>query len=211
MKTATGEEGRYLGGICFITDMTACNLDWMGMTREVLDAGVRWVQYRDKQSDRRCLFDTASELRRLTRKAGACFIMNDFPDIAAAVDADGVHLGQEDMPIAEARKVLGAGKMIGVSTHNMDEAVEAEREGADYIGFGPIFHTSTKDAGEPRGTDLLSLVRKKVGIPVVAIGGITADELPKVMSAGAQAVAVASAILQGEIRRNVKEFISVLK
>lgn len=211
MKTSTGQDDKYLGGICFITDNTDCSMDWVEMTQEVLDAGVKWVQYRDKQSDRLCLFETASELRRLTREAGAFFIMNDFPDIAAAVDADGVHLGQEDIPIAEARKVLGSGKMIGISTHNIDEAIEAEKDGADYIGFGPIFPTSTKDAGEPRGTDLLSRVREQVKIPVVAIGGITAGELPKVLMAGAQAVAVASAILQGEIRKNVREFISVLK
>ena len=200
----------YLGGICFITDRRSCGLDWVDMTKEVLDAGVKWVQYRDKESDRYTLFETATRLRELTRQAGACFVMNDYPDIAAAVEADGVHLGQEDMPLAEARRVLGKGKVIGISTHSIEEALEAERAGADYIGFGPIFTTDTKDAGSPRGTDLLVLVRQKVSIPVVAIGGITPDGLPIVMKAGAQAVAVASAILSGEIVSNVARFRSAL-
>jgi len=200
----------YLGGICFITDRKSCGMDWLVMTSEVLQAGVKWVQYRDKESDRCCLFETAVELRELTRKSGAFFIMNDHPDIAAAVDADGVHLGQDDMPVAEARKVLGSEKVIGISTHSIAEAVEAERGGADYIGFGPVFSTSTKDAGKAIGTDMLARVRSEVNIPVVAIGGITAGELPRVVSAGAQAVAVASGILQGEIMDNVKRFISVL-
>lgn len=200
----------YLGGICFITDRKSCDMDWLVMTSEVLRAGVKWVQYRDKESDRCCLFETAVELRELTRKSGAFFIMNDHPDIAAAVDADGVHLGQDDMPVAEARKVLGSEKVIGISTHSIAEAVEAERDGADYVGFGPVFSTGTKDAGKPIGTDMLARVRSEVNIPVVAIGGITAGELPRVVSAGAQAVAVASGILQGEIMDNVKRFISVL-
>lgn len=200
----------YLGGICFITDRKSCGMDWLVMTSEVLRAGVKWVQYRDKESDRCCLFETAVELRELTRKSGAFFIMNDHPDIAAAVDADGVHLGQDDMPVAEARKVLGSEKVIGISTHSIAEAVEAERDGADYVGFGPVFSTGTKDAGKPIGTDMLARVRSEVNIPVVAIGGITAGELPRVVSAGAQAVAVASGILQGEVMDNVKRFISVL-
>ena len=200
----------YLGGICFITDRNSCDLDLVEMTREVLKAGVKWVQYRDKESDRYCLFETATELRKLTRKAGAFFIMNDHPDIAAAVGADGVHLGQDDMPMQEARKVMGSDSVIGISTHTIDQAVEAERDGADYIGFGPVFTTSTKDAGAPMGTDMLKRVRSRVNIPVVAIGGITAGELPEVVSAGAQAVAVASGLLEGEIRDNVRKFISVL-
>ncbi len=201
----------YLGGICFITDRNSCDLNWVEMTREVLRAGVKWVQYRDKESDRYSLFETATELRKITREAGAFFIMNDHPDIAVAVGADGVHLGQDDMPMQEARKVMGLDRVIGISTHTVDQAVEAEREGADYIGFGPVFSTSTKDAGQPMGTDMLKQVRSRVNIPVVAIGGITAGELPGVVSAGAQAVAVASGILKGRIQDNVRKYISVLQ
>ena len=200
----------YFGGICFITDRNSCDLGLVEMTSEVLKAGVKWVQYRDKESDRYCLFETATKLRVLTREAGAFFIMNDHPDIAAAVGADGVHLGQDDMPMQEARKVMGSGMVIGISTHTIDQAVAAERAGADYIGFGPVFNTSTKDAGEAMGTDMLKRVRSSVSIPVVAIGGITAGELPDVVSAGAQAVAVASGILKGRIQDNVRKYISVL-
>lgn len=202
-------DGMYLGGVCFITDRQSCSLDWLEMTREVLNAGVKWIQYRDKDSDRCSLFETAMKLREITLKADACFIMNDHPDIAAAVDADGVHLGQDDMPVAEARRVMGIGKVIGISTHTLEQAVEAERQGADYIGFGPVFDTSTKDAGVSVGTGMLSRVRSEVNIPVVAIGGISARDLPGIASAGIQAVAVASGILQGEIRDNVRKYISV--
>jgi thiamine-phosphate pyrophosphorylase len=199
----------YLGGICFITDRNSCDLDWVDMTKVVLSAGVKWVQYRDKESDRCCLFETATELRELTLNSEAFFIMNDHPDIAAAVGADGVHLGQDDMPVAEARKVLGDGKVIGVSTHTIKEAMAAQKDGADYIGFGPVFSTRTKDAGAPIGTEMIAEVRRNVDIPVVAIGGITPKELSGLVDAGAQAVAVASGILKGEIRDNIRKYISV--
>lgn len=197
----------YLGGICFITDRRQCPYSCSKMVSIALKAGLRWIQYRDKDMDRRGSFEEALDLRELTREYGACFVINDHVDIAAAVDADGVHLGQKDLPLAEARKVLGKDKIIGVSTHSEAEALKAEADGADYIGFGPLFHTATKDAGKPRGTDMLGNIRDKVKIPVVAIGGISQEHLEAVMSSGARAVAVASAILNGDIVDNARGFI----
>lgn len=204
------KQGLYLGGLCFITDRESSHITCVEMSSLALNAGVRWVQYRDKKSARHRLYCNALTIRRLTRQAGACFIMNDHPDIAVAAEADGVHLGQDDMPIADARKVVGAEMIIGISTHNIQEALQAEAEGADYIGFGPMYHTSTKDAGSPRGLEMLDMVRKSVKIPVVAIGGIDADAVSSVISAGANAVAVAGGILRGDMSVNTKAFVNKL-
>jgi thiamine-phosphate diphosphorylase len=156
---------------------------------------------------RRGLYEEAVEIRKLTRRFDALFIVNDYADIAVAVDADGIHLGQEDLPMAEARKVVGKDMIIGVSTHSEEEAFSAQEQGADYIGFGPVFHTETKDAGEPRGTALLDRLSGKVDIPVVAIGGVGPESLGDVISSGARAVAVASAILKGDMQKNANGFV----
>jgi thiamine-phosphate pyrophosphorylase len=199
----------YLGGLCFITDRSSCQLTCVEMTEMVLRAGAKWVQYRDKNRDRLGVYRTAMHLRELTRAHGAYFIVNDHADIAVAVDADGVHLGQNDFPLGEARKLLGEEKIIGISTHSLEEALDAEADGADYVGFGPIYSTKTKYAGSPRGAEMLRSVRGKVKIPVVAIGGIDVECLAEVMASGAGAVAVASSILDGaNIGTNVQRFIA---
>jgi thiamine-phosphate pyrophosphorylase len=114
------------------------------MVLRVLKSGVRWVQYRDKEGSRRDIFKEASGLRRIAQDFNALLIINDHPDIALAVNADGAHLGQDDLPMKEARKIMGKDKLVGISTHNFDQAIDAERNGADYIGFGPMFRTMTK-------------------------------------------------------------------
>jgi thiamine-phosphate pyrophosphorylase len=166
---------------------------------EVVRAGVaggaRVIQVREKSMSLRELFPIAVKVRELTREAGVLFIVNDSVELAMAVGADGVHLGQGDMPVHAARGLLGEGKLIGVSTHNLEEALKAEEDGADYIGFGPIFKTGTKDAGEVKGPEGLMLIRDKVGIPVVAIGGINAGNAGRAVDAGADAVAVISAVV----------------
>jgi len=171
---------------------------------------VKWVQYRDKEKSRREVYEQAVILRKLTKDLNAVFIVNDYADIALAVDADGVHLGQEDLPLREARKIMGWNKIIGISTHSLEQAEEAEREGADYIGFGPVFHTATKDAGEPKGTDALKDIKSAVRIPVVAIGGINLKNLKSVLDAGADAAAIASAILSGDITENAAGFMDII-
>ncbi len=180
------------------------------MVNSALKAGVKWIQYREKEKARREIYLEASRLRELTRESGCVFIVNDHADIALAVGADGVHLGQDDLPVREARSIMG-GRIIGISTHSVAEAVDAERGGADYIGFGPIFRTTTKDAGEPKGVDMLMEIRRRVRIPVVAIGGITPENVAQVRASGANAVAAASAILKGDIHENIRSFMAAIE
>ncbi|MBA4374031.1 MAG: thiamine phosphate synthase [Thermodesulfovibrio sp.] len=194
-----------LSGIYFITDRTYCSLPVYDMVSTVLEAGVRIIQYRDKDRTRRELYTEAARLRELTRAHSAILVINDHADIAAAVDADGLHLGQGDLPLKEARKVVGQ-MLIGISTHSPAQAGKAETEGADYIGFGPMFHTTTKDAGTPQGLDNLRLIKQNVSIPVVAIGGISLETAASVFSAGADAIAVATGICRGEIKENTARF-----
>ena len=205
--TTTGH--RSPAGLYLITDRKASGKAPEEVTLAALKAGVRWLQYRDKERPRRDIYRVALTLRRMTADFGATFIVNDDADIALAVDADGVHLGQEDLPVKEARKVMGE-RIIGISTHSLGEAKDAAAQGADYIGYGPLFRTKTKAAGEPRGVKMLREVRRHVLLPVVAIGGITRRNLRSVLDAGADAVAVASAILIGDIAVNVAAFLRVL-
>ncbi len=200
----------YQHGICFITDRTCSDLPFPEMVRLVLQAGITFIQYREKEKTKQEIYQEAMRLRALTGMFNATFIVNDHADIALAVGADGVHLGQDDLPLQEARKIMGR-KIVGVSTHSLEQAKEAEAGGADYIGFGPIFHTSTKDAGAPKGVDILKAIKQNVTIPVVAIGGIGIDTVADVMHAGADAVAVATAICKGNITQNVKRFCEIIR
>lgn len=161
--------------------------------------GADIVQLRDKKSPKRDVLTKARALRELTRKYGTTFIVNDHLDIALAVDADGVHLGQEDLPLAEARKVMGPNKIIGISTHAIEEARQAEREGADYIGAGPVFATQTKeDVVAPVTTGYIEQVAAEIRIPFVAIGGIKLDNVDRVLAAGATRICAVSAIVGSE-------------
>ena len=200
----------YLNGICFITARKESSLTLKEIVTIVLSSGVRCIQYREKDKSRRDIYREASILRKLTTEFGAIFVVNDYADIALAVNADGVHLGQDDLPLKEARKILGKEKIIGISTHSIEQAIEAEQGGASYIGFGPIFHTKTKDAGEPKGIEMLKEVKRHIKIPVIAIGGINIENLRSVIDSGADAVAVSSAIIQGDIAENITCFLKVL-
>lgn len=180
------------------------------MCRAALNAGIRFIQYRDKDRTRREIYYEALRLRELTLSAQAILIVNDHADIALAVDADGVHLGQEDLPLKEARKIMG-NRIIGISTHDLEQARKADEGGADYIGFGPVFETLTKDAGSPRGIENLRLVKENTAIPVVAIGGINSSNLKDVLDAGADAAAVATAICRGDIADNARRLFSAVK
>jgi len=201
----------YLNGLCFITARKESCLTMKEIVAIILNAGVKCIQYREKDKSRRDLYREALMLRELTNNLGASFIVNDHTDLALATDADGVHLGQEDLPLKEARKILGKEKIIGISTHNLAEALAAEEGGADYIGFGPIFYTKTKDAGEPKGVNALKEIKKQIKIPVVAIGGINAGNVKAVIDSGADAVAVSSGIIQGDITGNITRLMNMLK
>jgi len=200
----------YLGGLCFIVSGTE-DLTCLEAASMSLKAGVRWLQYREKNKDRRGLYIEALALRLLTSKFSAVLTINDYADIALAVSADGLHIGQEDLPLTEARKLLGPGKIIGLSTHSVQEARRAEAEGADYIGFGPVFGSLTKDAGPPKGIAEIRRIRASVRLPVVAIGGINHGNIESVLSAGADAAAVASAILRGDAEGNARMLLEALK
>ena len=162
--------------------------------RAAIAGGAEVLQLRDKGIPDDQLLALAAEIRELTDETNRIFIVNDRPDIAAIVGADGVHLGQHDLPIAETRRLLRPGAIIGRSTHSPAQAKAAVNEGADYISVGPIFETDTKDAGPAVGVDMLREIAQTVSLPIVAIGGIQADTAASVVEAGASLVAVCSAV-----------------
>lgn len=193
-----------------ITDRAVSGLTHEQITGRAVSAGIKTIQLREKGLSKKDIFRSAVSMRAMTAKHSVTFIVNDYIDIAMAVNADGVHLGQEDMPVREARMIMGKKKIIGVSTHSLTQAVRAQESGADYIGFGPIFYTGTKDAGRPRGLRALREIRKQIKIPVVAIGGITWENVNEVLHAGADAVAVVSGILSGNIKENADMFFNAV-
>lgn len=165
---------------------------------DLLAGDAKFLQLRVKALPPSDFLDLARRARAETRSYGCKLIVNDRVDIALACDADGVHLGQEDLPLAVGRKLIG-GKIIGISTHDLAQAREAEQNGADYIGFGPMFGTLTKDTGyAARGVDMLRQIRAGVSLPIVAIGGINEQNVQQVWQAGANSAAIISDILRAE-------------
>jgi thiamine-phosphate pyrophosphorylase len=183
------------------------------VARQLSSAGVRLIQFRDKQASSRELYDACRELKELLRASACRLIVNDRADVARAVDADGVHLGQEDLPVERARRVLAAGQWIGCSTHSPGQVVEADRCSADYIAFGPVFPTTGKENPDPVvGLEGLRQARRLTAKPLVAIGGITLQNALEVLAAGADSVAVIGDILNApDIRERAREFLSALE
>ncbi|MCZ6807892.1 MAG: thiamine phosphate synthase [Deltaproteobacteria bacterium] len=168
--------------------------DPVELAERALRFGCAALQLRAKRLDDRALLAMAEQLNAACKRANVAFVVNDRPDIAALVGADGLHLGQDDMQIAEAREVVGAID-IGVSTHNLEQALEAERSGADRIAFGPVFATATKENPDPVvGLEKLGQVCRAVSRPVVAIGGITPENGTRALDHGAAQLAVISAL-----------------
>ena len=179
---------------------------------EALTAGVTLVQYRAKAADGGVLYAEACRLKELCDKYGVPLIINDRLDIALAVGAAGVHLGQDDLPCAVARRLLGEDFIIGVSAHNPAEAVQAVSEGADYLGCGAVFGTATKHDVAKLGLENLRAIRKSVAVPMVGIGGITADNYAEVLATGADGAAIVSGILaQDDIGAVVKKLVATKK
>jgi thiamine-phosphate pyrophosphorylase len=171
-------------------------LDHVEVARRALQGGADVIQLRDKEMDSRDLYKAALEIRELTMARDALFIVNDRLDIAMASEADGVHLGQSDLPIEAVRMLVPPWFIIGVSATNIHEGLEAARAGAHYVGLGPIFPTNSKrDAASACGLAAISELRKRVSTPIVAIGGITKDNAADVIAAGADGVAVISAVV----------------
>ncbi len=178
-----------------ITDLKEKDPIILAKIRAALRGGVDIVQLRSKSLSDRALFELGKEIRKLTLNLKKLFIVNDKIDLALAVKADGIHLGQTDLPIKVAHQIIAKRDLIvGCSTHSLKQAVQAEREGADYIGFGPIFETPTKPTYDSIGLKIIRPVMKQIQIPVVCIGGINSSNVGKVIDAGAQRIAVVRAI-----------------
>jgi thiamine-phosphate pyrophosphorylase len=173
--------------------------DMLSVAAAALDGGATVIQLRDKTASTRLLIEEGLALRALTRVRGALLIVNDRVDVALAVEADGAHVGQDDMPVGFARRLLGPHRILGVSAATMEEADEALAGGADYLGVGPIFPSLGKaDAGPATGVDLLTELAERYATPLVAIGGITAENATAVVRAGACGVAVITAVVSAE-------------
>ena len=184
------------------------DLSFSQIAQQLCAGGARLLQLRIKQQATRDFLSLATEVQQICRHHGCTLILNDRVDIAQAIGADGVHVGQDDLPLTTARKILGPNKIIGVSTHTPRQALAAEQEGADYIGFGPMFGTTTKTTGyTARGIEQLREIRSLVRIPIVAIGGITAERASAVLQAGADAVAMISDIV---LARSIKDQVATL-
>ncbi|MDP1993316.1 MAG: thiamine phosphate synthase [Syntrophales bacterium] len=184
---------------------------WDGV-EEAIRGGTTLVQLREKKISSKEYFELAQRVKEVTDRHGIPLIINDRIDIALAIDADGVHLGPEDLPVSIARKLLGDGKIIGSSAATVDEALLFQAQGADYLGVGAIFPTATKRGTEQVDLDDLRKIKSAVHIPVVAIGGIKAENVQPVMETGVDGVAVVSAIMdQEDIREAARQLLSLLK
>jgi len=169
------------------------------VARAALEGGADAIQIRDKSSTAYNLSRVTAEIQPLARKFGAALVVNDRVDVALVTGADGAHVGQDDLPVREARRLLPRPCLIGVSAATREQAKRAQKEGADYVGVGPVFRTASKPgAGEPLGLDALAQIAAAVSIPVVAIGGINADNVLQVFEAGASGAAVISAVVAAE-------------
>ncbi len=169
------------------------------VVREMLDSGIKIIQYREKDKTMLEKYRQCVKIRDLTASYGAAFIVNDHIDIALSAGADGIHLGQDDMPVEKARELTGEEMIIGISTHSPGQAMEAVERGADYIGVGPLFKTYTKkDVCEPVGLEYLDYAVKNIGIPLVAIGGIKLHNINRVKETGARCIALVTEIVGAE-------------
>ncbi len=185
-----------IGKLHILTDtVLQSRFSHMEITRLAIVGGADAIQYRQKSGSTREMIEIARNMKRLCSEADVTFIVNDRLDVAIAAEADGVHLGQEDFPIPMARELLGEGRIIGGSAATLDEARKCLSEGADYVGFGPVYPTSSKDdAGPVSGIDILKQVVEIIPVPIIAIGGVGAENIPDVMRAGAHGIAVISAV-----------------
>lgn len=179
-----------------IADRRICGYrDIEEVVGQAIEGGAQMIQYRDKDSGEADFLSIASKLKAVCKERGVPFIVNDRADIAREVNADGVHLGQKDLSIDEAKKILGSDVIIGKSASTIDQAKEAEEEGADYLGIGPIFDTLSKEITEPIGLSIVPEARHSLRIPFYLIGGITKDNLDQIIEAGATRIAVISAVV----------------
>ncbi|AGC49736.1 thiamine phosphate synthase [Lawsonia intracellularis] len=177
-------------------DALSFNRSVIEVVKQLLDAGIRIIQYREKNKSSNSMLKDCITIKKLTEEANACFIVNDHVDIAVLCNADGVHLGQDDLPVDKVRELIGKEKIIGLSTHSPQQAQKAIEMGADYIGVGPLYPTKTKkDVCEPVTISYLDWVVSHIAIPFVAIGGIKQHNIQEVIQHGAKCCALVSEIL----------------
>ena len=190
----------------FITDAKLSRAGNVSDVENAIKAKADVIQYRDKYKNTNQMYEEAVKLRAICRNIK--FLINDRVDIALAVDADGVHVGNEDLPYLVARKLLGKNKIIGVTVHNLKEAQTAEKLGANYLGVSPIFLTATKpDAGKPAGLELIKQIKKNVSLPIVAIGGINLSNARDVVNAGADSLCAISAVVAAaDVKEEIEKF-----
>ena len=185
-----------IGRLHVLTDtVLQSRFSHLELAEQAIKGGADTIQFRQKNGATREIIETASQLKQLCTDAGVTFIVNDRVDVAIASEADGVHLGQDDFPIPLARKLLGESRIIGGSAASLEEAQKCIAEGVDYIGFGPVYPTASKeDAGPATGIDLLKQVVEAIPLPIIAIGGVDVKNMPEVIHAGARGIAVISAV-----------------
>lgn len=183
---------------CLTDSRQSRGRDTVSVVRLMLSAGIKVIQYREKDKNSGEMLAECRQIRELTQKAGCCFIVNDHLDIAMLCGADGVHIGQDDIPLADARALLGPDRIIGVSTHCWNEAAQAIAGGANYIGVGPIFPTATKTTTPAVGFSYLTEASAKATIPTVTIGGVNEKTIPDVVTRGARCCGIVSAITLAE-------------
>ena len=180
--------------------------------RQAILGGAGVVQLRDKHALGRALYDKALLLRDVSAQEGAVFIVNDRVDVAMAADADGVHLGQEDLPAEAVRRLVGEPMIVGVSVESLDQARDAAASGADYLGVGPVFPTTTKEIAAVTGVELITLIKQEIDLPLIAIGGIALDNIAEVARAGAHGAAVISALMgAANIRQAAEALVSTFE
>ncbi len=209
-KLSRQDKTKRIAGLYLILDTEALGgRSGVEIARQAIQGGARAIQLRDKIRSKRELTPLAQEIKRVCAECDVLFIVNDHLDIALASDADGLHVGQDDLPLSIARGLLPADKIIGCSTATLDEAVRAQEQGADYIGVGAIFPSPSKPGTRLAGLETLRQVKDKVSIPVVAIGGINADNVAGVVNAGADAAVVVSAVLAAsDVREASKRLVT---
>ena len=196
-----------------IADREICGeRDIEEVIKQAIEGGAEMVQYRDKESNDQNFLETALKLKSICKARNVPFIVNDRVEIAIEMDADGVHVGQEDMPLAEVKKRMNPSKITGVSALTIEQAMKAEREGADYVGVGPIFDTSSKKIDRPLGLDLIRKSKDSLSIPFFAIGGINSSNLDDLIRAGGKRIAVISAlVLSSNVKTSTSELLKKLK
>ena len=199
-------------GLYLITDSKLTRKNAIEDVKAAINGGVKIVQYREKEASTKQMIKEAGEIRKICQKNNVLLIINDRIDVAIAVDADGVHLGKEDMPYKHARKLLGKSKIIGLSAHSVKDALQNQKLGADYTSIGPIYHTTTKiPARKPISLESVKQLKNKLKISFVAIGGINNSNIDDVLKAGAKNIAIISGIVaKNDVKGAVNKIIKTI-